>query len=417
MPQNLFFPISVHTCVAVFQTETPHDPSSEVYFYNLTDDGFKVIDETRQDYFKKWLGIKEKFLTSVKKREEIKGFSFSYIIKDEDEWTFNSCRQKKEHEENFAPLISEQGKNYFEKVISDFLLYKIKEKAGVLEWELKINEAEKSGETIEKEELKNDLSPEWVMIRNYLLYKWKEKENIIELKTTDKLGENLHFLKKLVFADLGLLEKEITKIPELNLTDRKWKSFRVEEIFDLEQGSQYRREDIQWGDYYYVTHSGKNNGVWCKAKANEKDCFKNVITVSASAGVNFYQDKPFITCKEIHKLKLKPKFSYSLNLGTGLFLNTILSFNQKYYNRYDRRSQDRLNEEWIKLPINKGKTQYKEKIELSDYILRTDREETIKEVLASRQLLIRYAEYEPDWEFMDMYAYINSRRLIEKVRI
>src|SRR5205085_172351 len=85
MPQNLFFPISVHTCVAVFQTETPHDPSSEVYFYNLTDDGFKVIDETRQDYFKKWLGIKEKFLTSVKKREEIKGFSFSYIIKDEDE--------------------------------------------------------------------------------------------------------------------------------------------------------------------------------------------------------------------------------------------------------------------------------------------------------------------------------------------
>jgi hypothetical protein len=120
------------------------------------------------------------------------------------------------------------------------------------------------------------------------------------------------------------------------------------------------------------------------------------MTVSASVGVNFYQDKPFITCKEIHKLKLKSKFSYSLNLGIGLFLNTILSFNQKYYNRYDRRSQDRLLEEPIKLPINKDKTQYLEKIEFSDYVLRKDREETIKETLPDGRLLIQYAEYEPD---------------------
>jgi hypothetical protein len=111
-------------------------------------------------------------------------------------------------------------------------------------------------------------------------------------------------------------------------------------------------------------------------------------------GVNFYQDKPFITCKEIHKLKLKSNFSHSLNIGSGLFLNTILSFNQKYYNRYDRRSQDRLNEELIKLPINK--TKYLEKTEPSDYTLRTDREESIKKVLSDGSLLIEYIEYEPD---------------------
>jgi hypothetical protein len=32
-------------------------------------------------------------------------------------------------------------------------------------------------------------------------------------------------------------------------------------------------------------------------------------------------------------------------------------------------------------------------------------------------LLIQYAEYEPDWDFMDIYIYIYSKRLIEKARI
>jgi len=38
-------------------------------------------------------------------------------------------------------LFTEEGKLFFEKTISDFLLYKIKEKTGILDLELKINEA------------------------------------------------------------------------------------------------------------------------------------------------------------------------------------------------------------------------------------------------------------------------------------
>jgi type I restriction enzyme M protein len=53
MPEKLFFPISVHTCVAIFQSEKPHTLADQVYFYNLEYDGYEIFNEVRQDYFKK----------------------------------------------------------------------------------------------------------------------------------------------------------------------------------------------------------------------------------------------------------------------------------------------------------------------------------------------------------------------------
>jgi len=101
--------------------------------------------------------------------------------------------------------------------------------------------------------------------------------------------------------------------------------------------------------------------------------------VAASTGVNFYQDKPFLTSKEIYRLSLK---DYSLNLYLGLFLNSLLSFNGKYYNRYYRRNKKRLKEERIILPA--------------------------KEIEGKKR---------PDWEFMEDYIYENIRKLLEKFQV
>ena len=98
-----------------------------------------------------------------------------------------------------------------------------------------------------------------------------------------------------------------------------------------------------------------------------------------------------------------------------MFLVTILSLNRKYYDYSEARNKDNLEEELIKLPINKDKTKYLEKLETSNYIPSVDREEIIKKTLPDGRLLIQYAKYEPDWEFMDIYIY--SKRLIEKARI
>ena len=385
MPEKLFFPISVHTCVAIFQSEKPHTLADQVYFYNLEYDGYEIFNEVRQDYLKKWGAIKEKMLASVRNKEEVEGQSFSLNnIKAEDEWTFNFCRQKKETKENFSVLFTEEGKLFFEKTISDFLLYKIKEKTGILDLELKINEAKIGKNKDLIQEIDKQRPSEWVIIHNYLLYKWKEKEKVFQLQAEENnLPSNFQFLKKLVFSDLDLPEIDnITdeQRKELNtngLASRQWKEFQVKQIFiTWKKEKNTRREDIHWGDYYYVTRSEKNNGIWCKSdKYNYEG---NIITMDSSAGsgVSFYQDKPFLTNGMVHKLKLVRQYS-PLNVYRGLFLNTILSLNRKYYNYGGARNKSRLEEEWIMLPVNQ--------------------------------------QGEPDWEFMDIYIY--SRRLIEKARI
>ena len=69
------------------------------------------------------------------------------------------------------------------------------------------------------------------------------------------------------------------------------------------------------------------------------------------AGNNFYQEKPFLNNEKV--IKLIPKFP--INVTSGLFLNTILAFNEKYYNYGLARNQARLKEEKIMLPVDKNK--------------------------------------------------------------
>lgn len=376
MPEKLFSPISIHTCVAIFQSEKSHTLADQVYFYNLEYDGYEINNEVRQDYFKKWGAIKEKVLTSVRNKEEIKGQSFSLNnIKAEDEWTFNFCRRKKETKENFSVLFTEGGKLFFEKTISDFLLYKIKEKTGILDLELRINEAKIGKNKDQIQEIDKQRPSEWIIIHNYLLYKWKEKEKVFQLQAEENnLPNNFQFLKKLVFSDLDLPEIDnITdeQRKELNtngLASRQWKEFQVKQIFiTWKKEKNTRREDINWGDYYYVTRSEKNNGIWCKSDKYSYEGKIITMDSSAGSGVSFYQDKPFLTNGMVHKLKLVRQYP-SLNVYRGLFLNTILSLNRKYYNYGGARNKSRLEEEWIMLPVNQ--------------------------------------QGEPDWDFMDIYIYI-----------
>lgn len=75
MPDDLFSPVGVITCIMVFQAGTPNK-GKKTWFGYLKDDGFvKIKNKGRIDVFDRWKGIKEEFLSAYNNLEEIDGLS------------------------------------------------------------------------------------------------------------------------------------------------------------------------------------------------------------------------------------------------------------------------------------------------------------------------------------------------------
>ncbi len=87
MPDDLFHPIGVITCILVFKSGTPHPVNKKSFFGYFKDDGFtKAKHKGRIDIDNKWQEIKEKWLNTYINRESIPGLSVTKEVKAEDEW-------------------------------------------------------------------------------------------------------------------------------------------------------------------------------------------------------------------------------------------------------------------------------------------------------------------------------------------
>lgn len=75
MPDDLFAPVGVITCIMVFQAGTPNK-GKKTWFGYLKDDGFvKIKNKGRIDVFDRWREIKENFLNAYNNLDEIDGLS------------------------------------------------------------------------------------------------------------------------------------------------------------------------------------------------------------------------------------------------------------------------------------------------------------------------------------------------------
>ena len=75
MPDDLFAPVGVITCIMVFQAGTPNK-GKKTWFGYLKDDGFvKIKNKGRIDVSNKWKDIKDTFLKAYNNLEEIDGLS------------------------------------------------------------------------------------------------------------------------------------------------------------------------------------------------------------------------------------------------------------------------------------------------------------------------------------------------------
>jgi type I restriction-modification system DNA methylase subunit len=86
MPEDLFYPVGVVTCILVFEAHNPHPKNKETFFGYFKNDGFlKVKNKGRVD-FGEWSTLKGKWLNSYINNKNIDGLSVTKCITAKDEW-------------------------------------------------------------------------------------------------------------------------------------------------------------------------------------------------------------------------------------------------------------------------------------------------------------------------------------------
>lgn len=84
MPDDLFAPVGVITCIMVFQAGIPNK-GKKTWFGYLKDDGYvKIKNKGRRDVFNRWKGIRERFLNAYNNLEEIDGLSVMQEVEFSD---------------------------------------------------------------------------------------------------------------------------------------------------------------------------------------------------------------------------------------------------------------------------------------------------------------------------------------------
>ena len=87
MPDELFYPIGIITCIMVFRAGVSHNENIESWVGYWKDDGFvKTKHNGRVDKNLKWNEIKKSWLDMFRNKKEIVEFCVKQKVDWEDEW-------------------------------------------------------------------------------------------------------------------------------------------------------------------------------------------------------------------------------------------------------------------------------------------------------------------------------------------
>jgi hypothetical protein len=129
-----------------------------------------------------------------------------------------------------------------------------------------------------------------------------------------------------------------------------WQLFRVVDLFDIKVGSapSIREAEDNPGNIPYISSSTTNNGIACytSLKPNTEG---NIITITKNGEVGrcFYQSLPVLVNADV--AILTPKFE--LNKNRALFLIPLLELNKIKYSYGRKLTIDRIQKDYIRLPI------------------------------------------------------------------
>ncbi len=157
------------------------------------------------------------------------------------------------------------------------------------------------------------------------------------------------------------------------LDTSKWKKFNYSDLFEIKGSTTTKIEDlVEYGEgsYPYVTTQAVNNGVagFYNYYTEEGNC---LVVDSAVLGTCTYQKKNFSASDHVEVLV--PKFKMNENIA--LFLSTIINMEQYKYSYGRKRSQTKLRNEYLLLPVNsQGKPDWKYMDEFMEKLENLERE-------------------------------------------
>jgi type I restriction enzyme M protein len=115
MPDDLFYPVGVVTCVMVFEANKPNT-GRKTWFGYFKNDGFeKRKHRGRVDARAKWKDIKNTWVQAYKDKDEVSGLSVKQEVTAKDEWCAEAYMETD---------YSQLGAVDFQKKMNDFIAFK-----------------------------------------------------------------------------------------------------------------------------------------------------------------------------------------------------------------------------------------------------------------------------------------------------
>lgn len=173
---------------------------------------------------------------------------------------------------------------------------------------------------------------------------------LIKLKL-DVLEKKLDEVELLDIFTSDHLNNESVNNSLLKFVRSSFKEFNLSELFTVRGAKKsFTKNEISHGEYLYVTTSNKNNGITCTSNIYTER--GNVITIdSATDGKAFYQESKFVGSDHVEVLE---PINFILNKYTALFFTSILNLQVFRYGFGRKRSQTRIRQEKLFLPIDKN---------------------------------------------------------------
>lgn len=117
MPDDLFHPVGVITCIMVFDAHSPHPTGYKTFFGYFKDDGFRKTKNVGRVNQGQWDSIKSDWLDTYLNRESKTGLSVLKAVSASDEW----CAEA--YMETDYSKISQSD---FESVLKDYIAFQVR---------------------------------------------------------------------------------------------------------------------------------------------------------------------------------------------------------------------------------------------------------------------------------------------------
>ena len=143
----------------------------------------------------------------------------------------------------------------------------------------------------------------------------------------------------------------------MKLSDRKWKEFKLEDIFTIRSGVRLEKKNLIKGNLPFITAISLNNGISDFVSNNNSSEDSNILGVNYDGSVveNFYHPYKAIFSDSVKRLKLK---NVKGNKYIYLFLKAVIYKQKNKYQYGYKFNSGRMKKQFILLPVIHNKPDY-----------------------------------------------------------